>query len=130
MNFYIKKNSTLPVLKYEITKDIINEYSLTHEMIMGCAVTFSMINKENNSFVIANKPGDIVINEDGQNIMNQGKYLLCYKFSELDTKKTGYYHGEFKVDFIYPENCGKLTLPNNENINIFITDSITKTTLV
>jgi len=37
--------------------------------------------------------------------------------------------GEFKLDFL-GQGCGKLTLPVDSQINIVISDSITKTTVI
>jgi len=39
--FFIKKNSTLPMLKYPITEWLMEKFDVSEDMLEDCAVTFS-----------------------------------------------------------------------------------------
>lgn len=127
--FFIKKNSTLPIVKLQLLQSVREQYDITDKMLKNVAVTFSMKDVETGIFRIANVPGNLVINRNRVNYSDEVEYTLTYKFKLNDTKKTGRFVGEFKLDFLGDE-CGKITLPNNTPINIIISDSITKTTVI
>jgi hypothetical protein len=129
-NFFISKNSTLPKLKLPLLQSIREQYDITDEMLENVAVTFSMKNIENGVYQVANVPADLVINNNLTKYPDEEKYTLEYKFKLRDTKKSGRFEGEFKIDFLSENGCGKITLPNNEPINIIIGDSMTKTTVI
>lgn len=129
-NFFIKKNSTLPKLKFPLTKWIMERYDLTDDMLDNVAVTFSMINADTGLYHIANVPASLDIKRDRKEYPDELEYTLTYRFKLSQTQKPGRYFGEFVIDFIGEGQCGKLTLPTEEKINILISDSITKTTVV
>lgn len=131
VDFFIRKDSTLPILEIEL-EAISKKYNITPEMWENSVVTFSMIDSETNVFKIANKTGELFSENKTVSYDGSKRYYLQYKFSEKDTKKEGLYFGEFKIDFFDNEDniCGKLTIPNNKKLQIFVKDSITKTTVV
>jgi hypothetical protein len=129
-NFFIKRGSTLPELKYPLTQQLREQYDITDEMLENVAVTFSMTNTETGMYRIANVAADIVIVSDQINHPDEEKYTLTYRFKTTQTAKSGRYSGEFIVDFLGEGNCGKITLPTNGLINILISDGITKTTVI
>jgi hypothetical protein len=132
-NFFIKKDSTLPELKYPLVQQVREMYNITDDMLENVAVTFSMIDAQTGLYRIANVPASLVINNDRPDYPAEEKYTFIYRFKLRDTKKAGRFLGEFKIDFIPSGNdggCGKITLPVNGNINVLIGDSITKTTVV
>jgi len=130
-NFFIKKNSTYPDLKYHLIQKIRDEFNLSDELLENVAVTFSMIDANTGRFIIANTPADLVINRDRAKYPTETEYTLEYHFKESETKRVGRYLGEFVVDFLNPAiDCGKIKLPLNSEINIIITDTITKTTVI
>ena len=129
-NFFIKKDSTLPELKYPLIQRVREKYDISDEMLENVAVTFSMIDADNGLYYIANAPANLVISTDRPNNPDEVKYTLVYRFTLHDTRRTGRYLGELKIDFLGEGNCGKITLPVNEQINIIISDSITKTTVI
>jgi len=128
-NFFIKKNSTLPELKYPLTQHTLEQYDITSDMLENAAITFSMIDSESGQFRIANVPANLVVNNARPEYPDELQYTLVYRFRLKDTKKSGRFYGEFKADFL-GEGCGKLTLPVDSQINIIISDSITKTTVI
>ena len=128
-NFFIKKDSTLPVLKFPLTQHTMEQYDITPDMLENVAVTFSMTEADSGLFRIANVAGNLVVNNNRPDYPDELTYTLTYKFKLSQTRKAGRYLGEFKVDFL-GENCGKITLPTQNKINIQISDSNTKTTVV
>ena len=130
MNFFIKKNSTLPLLVFPITDKIMEEFNLEDEMFSNVAITFSMVNAETGAFRIANKSGNLFINNDNAQYPNLPKYALTFKFTELNTSITGRYLGEFVIDFLDNNSMGKIKLPIDSELNIIISDTITKTTII
>jgi hypothetical protein len=129
-NFFIKKNSSLPELKYPLSQHLREQYDITPDILENIAVTFSMIDADSGLYRIANAAGNLVINNDRPEYPDEIKYTLTYRFKLNQTVKSGRYLGEFKIDILSPNNCGKLTLPVNGYINIIISDSSTKTTVI
>jgi len=128
-NFFIKKDSTLPELKYPLTQHTMEQYDITADMLENCAITFSMIDADTGNYRIANVAGNLVVNNNRPEYPDEVQYTLTYKFKLSQTAKAGRYLGEFVIDFL-GENCGKITLPTQGQINILISDGITKTTVI
>ena len=128
-DFFIKKDSTLPELKYPLTQKVREQYDLTDDMLENVAVTFSMMDANTGLYRIANVAANLVISNERPEFPDELLYTLMYRFKLPQTAKGGRFLGEFKVDFL-GENCGKITLPTNGLINIVISDSLTKTTVV
>lgn len=125
--FTIKQYSTLPILKYYLSDYIMNTASITEDMLSNVAVTFSMYNIKTNRYVIANVAADIETYDINE--CKPYRYALSYKFNELNTSSPGTYLAEFKIDFLGDE-CGKLTLPIFDKINVVIQPTLTRTTVV
>jgi len=128
-NFFIKKDSTLPLLKLPLTQHTMEQYDITPDMLENVAVTFSMTDAETGLYRIANVAGNLVVNNNRPEYPDEVEYTLTYKFKLSQTRKAGRFLGEFKLDFL-GEYCGKITLPTQNKINIQISDSNTKTTVV
>lgn len=128
-NFFIKKDSTLPELKFPLTQHLREQYDISEEMLENAAVTFSMMEADTGRYRIANFPADLVISNDRVANPDEEKYTLKYRFKLHQTSKAGRFVGEFVVDFL-GENCGKIKLPTQKLINIQISDSLTKTTVI
>ena len=130
-DFFIKKNSTLPTLKYPLTEKVMEQYDITEDMLGNVAITFSMTDAETGLYRIANVPARLIINRNRPQFPDETEYTLAYNFKLSNTKKSGRYLGEFTVDFLSEEfGCGKIKFPTNEQINIIIGDSINKTTVI
>jgi hypothetical protein len=129
-NFFIKKDSTLPELTYPLTQHTMEQYNITPDMLNNVAVTFSMIEANSGLYRIANVPANLVINNARPEYPDELQYTLTYRFKLLQTSKPGRFYGEFVIDFLGPTNCGKIKLPVDNTINIIISDSITKTTVI
>jgi len=129
-NFFIKKDSTLPELKYALTQDILEKYDINTDMLENVAVTFSMIEADTGRFRVANTAANLVVNNDRPKYPDEVQYTLTYRFKETQTRKAGRYQGEYVVDFLGEAGCGKIKFPVDGEINIIITDGITKTTVI
>lgn len=128
--FHIGKDSTLPELKYPLIDKIREMYDISDDMLDNVAITFSMIDVDTGLYRIANEPASLVINKDRQQFPDEIKYTLVYRFTLKDTRKAGNYLGEFVLDIMGGEYCGKIKFPINGYIDIHISDSITKTTII
>jgi hypothetical protein len=105
------------------------QYDITPDMLENVAVTFSMIDADTGLYRIANVAGNLVIDNNRPENPDEVKYTLTYKFKLSQTRKAGRYEASFTIDFL-GDNCGKIGLPVNSNINIIISDSLTKTTVI
>lgn len=128
-NFFIKKDSTLPELVYPLIQHTLEQYKITKEMLENVAVTFSMIDAETGLYRIANVPASIEYKKLRPEYPDNFLYALVYRFKLPQTSKPGRFNGEFVCDFLGP-NCGKIKFPVDNIINIQISDSITKTTVI
>ena len=129
-NFFIKKDSTLPDLTYPLMQHTMEQYNITPDMLNNVAVTFSMMDAGTGLMRIANVPANLVINRNRPEFPDEIEYTLMYKFKLPQTSKSGRFYGEFVIDFLGPTNCGKIKFPVDNTINIIISDSITKTTVI
>lgn len=129
-NFFIKKDSTLPELKYVLTQQLLQQYDITADMLENVAVTFSMTEADTGRYRVANAAANLVISNDRPEYPDEVQYTLAFRFNLTQTKKAGRFLGEFKIDFLGENDCGKITLPTQNLINIQISDGITKTTVI
>jgi hypothetical protein len=114
MNFFIRKNSTLPVLKVQLYKDTRNNFREFANDLTGATITFSMADEVTGTLVIVDQPAYIE-----ENVGYLGEYFIVYQFSKKETKRTGGYIGQFKVKNQY----GEIIVPVREILQINITDS-------
>lgn len=118
MEFYIKKNATLPVLKLQVVKDGRSDYNNFMEMIEESAIFFSMINVETGIPKITTRPAGFV--EKTQMDPNASpEYYIYYKFNPRDTNKVGRYEGQF----LLKNTDGTLILPIREKLFINVQES-------
>ena len=130
MTIFIKGNSTLPEIKFPLKQWILEKYDITDDMMKNVAITFSMIDTNTGKYRIANSEGKLMIIDNIYERLDESKYTLSYKPKLKDTKISGRYSGEFVIDFLGNENCGKIKLPTDDTLQIVIGDSITKTTVL
>lgn len=124
MNFFIKQNSELPILKMEIINDGRNNYQKFQETIQDANITFSMFNVSTGIYKISNAPCYIKRKDtDGCS----EEYLICYNWKKRDTKEIGTYEGFFNIHFngnltseytSYPS--GDLIVPIGEKLFITV----------
>ena len=117
MEFFIRKNATLPVLKMQVVKDGRTGYLEVMESLESATIYFSMINTETGIPKIVSAPCYIVslILADGA----PTEYYIYYRFTSRDTNTPGRYTGQFLVK----NNDGNLIMPIREDLYINIEDS-------
>ena len=97
MNFYIKKNSTLPVLTVEVVVDSRNTFGNTNESFSASTVTFNMKDIYTDFYYIIGHP--VTIKERYTTEDSPLKsYYLEVQFTERQVSKIGNFVGEFKIE--------------------------------
>lgn len=116
MEFFIKQNSNLPILKMDVVKDGRTEVDQNlYSLLDNATIRFSMRNEENGTQKIFMKEGYIV-EKTKTNPDSNTEYYIYYKWENKDTSKKGRFIGEF---FIKLES-GELIGPIRENLYINI----------
>ena len=123
MDFYINKDSLLPILRMELIEDGRHDYNKFMELIQNSSITFTMVNIDTGVTKVANAPAFIKLREDGGCV---DQYVICYKWKKHDVKEAGRYKGTFNIEFgeikndeyDYPE--GNLIMPIREELVINI----------
>jgi hypothetical protein len=118
MEFFIRKNSTLPLLKLSVTKDGRSDYNHFMDYIEESAIFFSMIDVETGIPKIVTRPAGFVA-KTGMDPSAPTEYYVYYQFSNFDTRKPGRFEGQF----LFRNNEGTLVLPIREKLYINIQDS-------
>ena len=118
MEFFIKKNATLPVLKMQVVKDGRSDYNNFMYFIEEASIFFSMTDIETGIPKIVTRPAGFVKKE----LMDPNapvEYYVYYQFNSNDTKRTGRYEGQF----LFRNDHGTLILPIREKLYINIQES-------
>ena len=97
MEFFIKKNATLPVLKMKLVNDGRGSYKNLTELLEVATIYFTMVNTENGIPKITSAPAYIVpiILPEG----SDPEYYICYTFTTKNVNKVGRYQGEFLIKY-------------------------------
>jgi len=117
MEFFIKKNATLPVLKMQAVKDGRAGFLQIMEDLEVSTIYFSMVDVETGIPKIVSAPCSIV-----NLILAEGaspEYYIYYQFKKRDTNQIGRYQGQFLIK----NDEGDLILPIREELFINIQDS-------
>lgn len=116
MEFFIKQNSELPILKMQVVRDgRTDAYKIFDQDLDTATIRFSMKNIENgipkilmnNSYITSKTKTD----PDSPT-----EYYIYYKFSKRDTNRKGRFIGEFHI----VNSTGELIAPIRENLYINI----------
>jgi len=117
MEFYIKKNATLPVLKMQVVKDGRAGFQELMEDLEVSTIFFTMVDVETGIPKIVSAPCQIV-----SLILPEGaptEYYIYFKFTTRDTNTVGRYEGQFLIK----NDEGNLILPIREQLYINVQDS-------
>ena len=125
-NFFIRKNSTLPILKLKPVNDGRADFRSIYDRLENAAITFSMIDEKGN-YKIFNKQG-LLLPVDKEICPEDGEYYIGYKFEAKDINMAGSFKAEFKIDFL-DDGCS-LIVPIREDLYVDILDSFTKSKIV
>ena len=132
MDFFIRKNSVLPIIKMKLIKDGRNDFRNFWGMMENCAITFSMKNTKTGAYKIANVAGEVIarITDSGAD----DEYYIAYRWQPEDTNEIGIFVGEFNIKFFDTEQnnleIGDLKVPIKDNLYIHVLDSFTVSTVI
>lgn len=117
MEFYIKKNATLPVLKMQVVQDGRSSYLQFMDALELSTIFFTMVDVETGIPKIVSAPCEItnLLLADGAT----AEYYIYYKFTSRDTDTVGRYQGQFLIK----NEEGNLILPIRENLYINVQES-------
>lgn len=118
MDFYIKKNATLPLLKLGVVKDGRSDYNNFMRFIEESSIFFSMVDVDSGIPKIVSRPAGYVAKES-MDPNAPTEYYVYYQFSSTDTKKVGRFEGQF----LFRNDEGTLILPIREKLYINIQES-------
>ena len=122
MEFFIKKNATLPVLKMQVVKDGRSEYQHFMDLLETSTIAFSMVDVATGIPKIASRPAYIV-EKTMLNEQAAPEYYIYFQFTARETNTPGRYQGEF----ILRSAEGNLILPIREELFINVQDSFIST---
>jgi hypothetical protein len=117
MEFFIKKNATLPVLKMRVVKDGRAGYLELMQDLEVSTIYFTMIDVETGIPKIVSAPCYIV--SLNLPLGAAPEYYIYYKFTSRDTNTPGRYQGQFLIK----NDEGNLILPIREELFINVQDS-------
>ena len=118
MEFFIKKNATLPVLKMQVVQDGRAGYLELMESLPLSTIFFTMIDVYTGIPKIVSAPCYIV-SLIPPNPGAAVEYYIYFKFTEMDTNTPGRYQGQFLIK----NEEGNLILPIREELYINIQES-------
>ncbi len=119
MEFYIKKNATLPILKVEICKDGRSDFNLNDFLDSNYTFYISLFDKSTDKILFASKECNVTT--EVSPFEYKTLYFLNYQFTNKDTLKTGKYEVQISVT----TDNGVIILPLQERFYVNILDSFT-----
>ena len=114
--FFINKNSTLPMLKMELINDGRTDFNKFYEMIQNSIITFSMEDVERGVLRISNEPALVIKKEN----TFEEEYYIAYKWKPKDTTHCGKFKGFFNIVFSDVYGGGSLIVPIKDHLYINI----------
>lgn len=114
MDFFINKNSTLPILKMDLVQDGRNNLNEFYEKIQNSNIYFTMSELKTGKKIIGKKPALIL---PKNNTLND-EYFIGYKFNQKETINDGVYVGKFIIEFL--DDYDTLIAPIKEELYIHI----------
>ncbi len=118
MEFFIKKNATLPLLKLQVVKNGRLDYDNFMSLIEQSALFFSMIDVETSVPKITSRPAGFV-EKTNVDPNADPEYYLYYQFQNRDTNRVGRFEGQFMLR----SSDGVLILPIREKLYINVQES-------
>ena len=116
MEFFIKQNSNLPILKMDVIRDgRTDSWKEFYSVLDNANIRFSMKSEDNGIQKIFMQPAYLT-EKDRTNPDSPREYYIYYKWSARDTNKKGRFIGEFSIVL---EN-GELIAPIVSNLYINI----------
>lgn len=123
MNFYIRKNSTLPKISVEVFTDSNDSFRNNYDSFSSSTITFNLIDENTNNYKYIGIP--VVVKEKPSTGDGPTQYYLETQLNKSQTKKIGSYIGEFIIE----NDKGKTILPINNKLKVFVIDSFSNSDL-
>jgi len=117
MEWFIKKNSTLPVFQVEISKDGRSDFGLD-ENISGNTILISVYDEVNKKYIVASKECYITTSASTVNPLDI-TYYVNYQFTSRETKN----EGKFLVQFLKQSSQGIVIIPLPQKIYVSVLSS-------
>ena len=118
MEFFINRESTLPLLKLELIQDGRNDFNKFFDLIQNANISFSMSDAITGVKRIGKKTAGVSLVTPVSCVGEE--YYLTYQFTEKETEKAGRYIAQFQIDFL--DGTGTLIVPIREQLYINILD--------
>ena len=118
MEFFIKKNATLPILKMQIVKDGRSDYHKFMDLIESSSIIFTMVDVGTGIPKITSKSAGFV-SKTFIDPNTPTEYYIYFKFNKKDTNKVGRYEGQFMLK----NEQGDLIVPIRERLFINVQES-------
>ena len=109
MEFFIRKNATLPILEINLIKDGRSDYNYKNTDLSSSTLKVSMIDEYTGNYKII----------DGNCVYEPKDDSIYYQFNKRSTNKVGRYF----VDFSVTTGQGTIILPLNDKIYVTVLDS-------
>lgn len=122
MNFFINKNSTLPLLKMELIQDGRHDFRDFHELIQNSNIYFSMTDIENGFKKVCRDTAGCALKENTCD--EEEEYYITYQFTARQTNRPGTYRGQFEIEFL--DGSGTLIVPIREELFIQVLEGSIK----
>jgi hypothetical protein len=125
MDFYIKKNATLPLLKMQVVRDGRSEYQSFMDSLADATISFTMINEATGIPKIVSRPAYIV-ELTGLDVNASPEYYVYYRFTQRDTNTVGRYVGQFLIKYntnLLGAPVGNLIVPLRDELYINVQES-------
>lgn len=113
MEFFIRKNSTLPKLQIEVINESRFGYAQLDELLSVSTITLSLFDPEKEVYKLVNRPATAHANDDGSG------FYISYQFTQKETSKLGRYLATFKI----VNARGEYEVPVNDDLYVTITES-------
>lgn len=118
MDFFIKQNSSLPILKLQISKDGRSDFNKIMEIFSSSTIQFSMVDVETGIPRVMRKFVTTII-DNSTNGVSPENIFIYIKLSHKDTKKVG----KYKIQINLENSDGILTLPIQDDIFVYVLES-------
>jgi hypothetical protein len=118
MDFYIKKNATLPQIQVEISKNGVSDFNVNQNLSEIIDAYISIFNPDNNQYIVASKNCTITQSASTTNPTDIS-YYLNYQLTNRETKKPG----KYEIQISLTDTNGEIILPLQEKVYLNILES-------
>ena len=132
MDFYIKKNSTLPEFQIEISKNGRSDYERNQNLSEITSAYISVINPDNGQYIVASKNCVITQSASTTNPTDIS-YYLNYQFTNRETSRIGKFEIQGMIFRILFSHIGvasysliKEYIDTGSSLDIFVKGRITR----